>query len=206
MTETVPPTGVAPATGGPSPAPELPPIRACSLDAEMAVIGGILLRGDAIKVCLALPLVPEDFYKPAHEHLFKAMVTLTERGQPIDPVTLTDELRRTGREDTTGGLAYLSDLQACVPTAENIAHWATIVRDHAARRRIALLAAGVAEAALAGEETPLALRTRLLDAAEPRRATRRATPCAKGCGAAKHAGACAQGRGAGVPVSGRSSP
>ena len=88
-----------------------------SQEAEQAVLGGVLLRSDALAVCLAVPLAAEDFYLPKHGWFFGAMMALRGASKPIDPLTLQDELRCRGQEEASGGLAYLGDLLSRVPTA-----------------------------------------------------------------------------------------
>ena len=118
-----------------------------NLEAEQAVLGGVLLRASALNECIDLPLAPEDFFKPAHEGLYRAMVALADSGRPIDTVTLLAELRRAGRENSTGGLAYLSELQARVPTAENIGYWARLVAEASQMRSLILAVSQVQESA-----------------------------------------------------------
>lgn len=103
----------------------------------MSVLGGILLRADAIaQVKSSIQLEPEDFFLPAHQDVFRAMIALFERDQPIDPVTLEAELRRHDTLGRVGGLVYLAELQARTPTAENILHYARLVREAATLRQL----------------------------------------------------------------------
>jgi replicative DNA helicase len=76
------------------------------------------------------------FYKEAHRILFRAMVSLTERSDVIDPVTLREELVRRGDLDRAGGMEYLATLLDVVPTAANIEYHTRIVRDKAVLRRL----------------------------------------------------------------------
>lgn len=107
-----------------------------NLEAEMSVLGGVLLRSDAISHVLSLALEPEDFFLPAHQDVFRGMKALFERDQPIDPVTLEAELRRQDTLGRVGGLAYLGELQARTPTAENVQHYARLVREAATLRQL----------------------------------------------------------------------
>lgn len=107
-----------------------------NLEAEVSVLGSVLLRSDAMSQLLALPIESDDFFLPAHQDIFRGMTSLYERNQPIDPVTLEAELRRQDNLGRVGGLAYLGELQSRVPTAENVQHYANIVREAATLRQL----------------------------------------------------------------------
>jgi len=111
-------------------------------DAERAVLGGVLLRADALTQIT--DVAPEDFYVPAHQDVFRAMLALFESGRPIDLVTLEEELSRQQKLDRAGGVSYLAELQARVPTAENIGHYGRIVRDHSTLRQLIARASEIA--------------------------------------------------------------
>ena len=87
----------------------------------------------------------EDFYKPAHGHVFDAILTLHGQGEPADPVTVADELRRAGLLDAIGGPATLVSLQAGTPATSNAASYAKIVEEHALLRRLIAVAGEIAE-------------------------------------------------------------
>lgn len=119
-----------------------------SLEAEQSVLGGVLLdHAGAWPVALD----PGDFYRPAHRLIFENMRSLAERGQPIDVVTLLEDLRERGVVEKVGGAVYLAELAESTPAASNVAAYATIVRDHALRRRRISDAAALAEAAYGGD-------------------------------------------------------
>src|SRR6185503_9585429 len=99
-----------------------------SLEAEESVLGGILLDNDAIDRVVEL-LRPDDFYRGSHRKIFGAMLTLSERNEPVDLITLAEVLRARSELTDVGGTAYLSELAERVPTAANIVHYARIVRD-----------------------------------------------------------------------------
>jgi len=113
-----------------------------SIDAEKSILGGILLRNDAINQLERLE--PEDFYDPRHRAVFAGMRALDMRSRPIDSVTLEEELQRVGKLDAIGGLAYLSELALAVPTADNITHYAEIVADKRTARDLMLAASEIA--------------------------------------------------------------
>ncbi len=95
----------------------------------------MLLSSDATAAALEI-CTAEDFYKPAHGHIFGAVVALFERGEPVDAVTVTDELRRAGLIEEIGDPALLVSLQANTPSVANAVHYARIVEEHALLRRL----------------------------------------------------------------------
>ncbi|UCC84632.1 MAG: replicative DNA helicase [Gemmatimonadota bacterium] len=106
-----------------------------SPEAEISVLGGMLIDADA--VAKAVELVDDGmFYREANRRLYRGMRRLFERGEAIDPVTLTEELRTSGELDSVGGPAYLAELMEAVPTAANIEYHAKILRDRALLRRL----------------------------------------------------------------------
>ena len=113
-----------------------------NLDAEASILGGILLRND---VLLHLEnLGAEDFYDPRHRAVFEAMRVLEATAKPIDVVTVEAELQKAGKFDAIGGMAFLSDLAMRVPTPDNVAHYAEIVSDKHAARRLMLASSEIA--------------------------------------------------------------
>ena len=106
-----------------------------NLDAEVSVIGSMLLSKDSIPEVNEI-IEAEDFYRGAHRTLYEAVCDLYDRGEPVDPVTLGDELDRRGRLESVGGVVAISDLLGRVPTAANAAYYARIVADQALRRRL----------------------------------------------------------------------
>jgi replicative DNA helicase len=106
-----------------------------NLDAERSVLGGILLDNSAMHKVSEL-LRAEQFYREAHRTIFQAMFALHERGEPVDLVTLTEELQRKGALQEVGGAAYLAALADQVPTAANIGYYAKIVRDKSVLRQV----------------------------------------------------------------------
>ncbi|MFH9413992.1 DnaB-like helicase N-terminal domain-containing protein [Streptomyces rochei] len=103
--------------------------------AERAVLGGMLLSRDVIPDVVDI-LEGHEFYRPIHETIYLALVSLATRGEPVDPITLTDELRRTGDLNRVGGPAYLHELPGAAPTAANAPHYAEKVRDAYVRREV----------------------------------------------------------------------
>lgn len=108
--------------------------------AEIAVLGSILIDRDSI-VNVVDFLRPEQFYVPAHGIIFGAMMTLFERHEPVDLVTLTTELKKTKSYTQIGGAKYLSSLLDGIPTAANIEHYGRAVQDCFTKRQ--LISAGI---------------------------------------------------------------
>jgi replicative DNA helicase len=103
--------------------------------AEQSVLGGMLLSKDAIADVVETLRGP-DFYRPAHEIIFDAVLDLYGRGEPADAVTVADELTRRGSLPRVGGTAYLHQLISSVPTAANAGYYAQIVAERAVLRRL----------------------------------------------------------------------
>jgi len=106
-----------------------------SVEAEMSILGGILLENEAINRVLDI-LVPEDFYRESHRKIVKAMIELNEHREPCDLITLTTVLKKRGELEEVGGGAYLATLVDFVPTAANIAYYARIVKEKAIARNL----------------------------------------------------------------------
>ncbi len=105
------------------------------LDAERSVLGAILVDSSAIHL-VAEVLRAEYFYRHEHQLIYDAMLVLFEKQQPIDVVTLKNELQHQGNLKAVGGTAYLSDLINAVPTSAYIEHYARIVKDHYVKRKL----------------------------------------------------------------------
>ena len=96
-----------------------------SLDAEKSVLGAILIHNDAFNHAAEL-LDSQDFFRDAHRRIFDRMVTLSERGDAIDFITLKEELARTGDLDEVGGPSYIAALADGVPRSANVEYYARI--------------------------------------------------------------------------------
>jgi replicative DNA helicase len=105
------------------------------LEAEQSVLGAMLLSQDAIRT--AIPICKEeDFYREVHRKLYRCIVALDDRKEPVDIITLTNELKRTNDLETVGGASGLTALIDRVPTAANVEYYAQIVREKSAARRL----------------------------------------------------------------------
>jgi replicative DNA helicase len=146
-------------------APETPRERPVPWDqeAEQAVLGAMLLDGDAALKAAEL-LDDTLFYRDGHRRLFRAMIGLAEKGDVIDPVTLRDELQRRGDLEAAGGIEYVAVLLDVVPTAANVEYHAKIVKDKALLRRLIEVGTGIVQTAYEGRHDI----GQLLDLAEQR--------------------------------------
>jgi replicative DNA helicase len=106
-----------------------------SLEAEQAVLGALILEGEAITKAIEI-LSPEDFYREAHKKIYQSMLELFDKNESIDLITITEHLRDKGELDNIGGLSYLSHLATIVPTAANIRYHAKLVREKALLRAV----------------------------------------------------------------------
>ena len=118
-----------------------------NLDAEESLLGALLLSRDVVGTVAELGVQVDHFYKPAHQHVFAAMRGLMASGQPVDVVTVADELRRNGLLDEVGGAALLVDLQNATPAVSNATRYAKIVMDTALLRRLIAVAGEITELA-----------------------------------------------------------
>lgn len=106
-----------------------------NLDAEMAVLGSMLLDEDALSVAIE-SLDKDSFYKDAHRKIFAAISDLYNANKAVDLITLTDELKRGGLLDEVGGPSFLTALANSVPTAANISHYVSIVKEKSILRTL----------------------------------------------------------------------
>lgn len=132
-------------------------------EAEQAVLGAILIE-PSVLVSVNERLRAEDFYRQGHQRLFQVMNDLTEKGEPVDLVTLTSELQNRKALDEVGGVPYLTELAEAVPTAANVEYYAKIVEEKSLLRRLIHTATQIAMSSYAsGEEV-----TEIVDEAEKR--------------------------------------
>jgi replicative DNA helicase len=115
-----------------------------SVEAEQSVLGGLMISQDAWDG-VAEVLAPEDFYRPDHRLIFRQIRNLAEALQPVDVVTLADQLQLSGELDAAGGHAYLAELAQNTPSASNIRAYAEVVSERSALRRLIEAAQDIAE-------------------------------------------------------------
>src|SRR3954453_21767960 len=106
-----------------------------NLEAERSVLGAILIHNDAFNSAAEV-LTPRDFFRDAHRRIFEKMISLSERRNAIDFVTLKEELSRAGELDEVGGPAYIASLVDGVPRATNVEYYARIVKEKATLRNL----------------------------------------------------------------------
>ena len=106
-----------------------------AIEAEQSVLGAMMLSKDAIADVVEV-LRPGDFYRPAHQTVYDAILDLYARGEPADAVTVSAELTRNGQLMRAGGAPYLHTLISLVPTAANAGYYAAIVAERAILRRL----------------------------------------------------------------------
>ncbi|MGI8983812.1 MAG: replicative DNA helicase [Acidimicrobiales bacterium] len=133
--------------GGPgrqqgAPGSRVPPHN---LQAEESLLGAMLLSRDAIVAAVEVQLSADDFYKPAHGHIFDAVTSLYGQGDPADPVTVAEALSRAGVLEGIGGPAILISLQAGTPSIGNAGRYARIIEEHSLLRRLIRVAGDIAE-------------------------------------------------------------
>jgi replicative DNA helicase len=104
-------------------------------EAEQAVLGALLIDEDAISVAIQY-LRSEDFYTTAHKRIYEAILGLFNKGLKADIITVTGELRQTGKLDEAGGPDYVASMTSIVPTAANIEYYAQTVQDYSLRRAL----------------------------------------------------------------------
>ena len=105
------------------------------LEAEQSVLGAILLDNEAVHRAIEA-VQAEDFYREAHRHIYNAIISLYQRNEPADIITLTSELKKHDALDQVGGASYLSALIDSVPTAANIVSYCRIIREKSILRRL----------------------------------------------------------------------
>ena len=120
------------------------------LAAEQCVLGGMLMSKDAISDVMEV-IRPADHYRPAHQLVHEAILELYGRGEPTDPVTVSDLLAKRGELARVGGGAYLHTLIASVPTAANAGYYARIVRERAILRRLVEVGTRIVQLGYAGD-------------------------------------------------------
>lgn len=114
-----------------------------NIEAEQAVLGAIFLEPSSLTLASEI-LIPEDFYRTSHQKIFDAMLNLSDKGEPVDLVTVTSELADVKILDEIGGVSYLSELAGSVPTASNIEYYAKIIEEKSILRRLIRTATTIA--------------------------------------------------------------
>lgn len=129
------------------PAAPAEPVLPHSIEAEQSVLGGLML--DAANFDGVAEVVSDgDFYKAGHRQVFAVMMALLESEQPIDVITVAEELNRRGELDAVGGLSYLTEMASNVAGSANLAAYAQIVRERSTLRQLISAATDIAKSSL----------------------------------------------------------
>jgi replicative DNA helicase len=119
---------------------KLPPHN---IEAEQAVLGSMMIDRETVYSVLEI-LQPDDFYKEANQIIFKALLSLEQKREPIDMITVTEELRQLGSLERVGGVGYIAFVANAVPTAANARHYAEIVKEKSILRKLIRTATTIA--------------------------------------------------------------
>ena len=114
------------------------------MEAEQAVLGAIFLEPSSLTLASEM-LIPEDFYRGAHQRFLMLMLKLNDKGKAVDLITVTEELAATKLLEDVGGISYLSEIAGSVPTAANIEYYAKIVEEKSLLRRLIRTATSIAQ-------------------------------------------------------------
>jgi replicative DNA helicase len=124
-----------------------------AIETERSILGSLLLNSATVHQVLEI-LRRDDFYLDSHRRIFDKIVGLYEKGRPIDPVTLREELARSGELEQVGGTSYLASLMDGLPQPQNIEHYARIVRDKALLRKLIYASNQIIHSCFDEEEEP----------------------------------------------------
>lgn len=113
-----------------------------SVEAEKTALGGILLNNKNLNVVLSI-ISPEDFYKDSNRKIIEKIISLVDKGKPVDVVTLSEELQKEGNLDEVGGASYVSSLMDGVPKSLNIEFYAQIIKEKSLLRQLILSSAKI---------------------------------------------------------------
>jgi replicative DNA helicase len=122
-----------------------------SADAERAILGSIILDNSLVNQAIEL-MRADDFYVRAHYHVFRAMISMSERGAEINPILLGEELRREGVLEQVGGISFISELTYGLPHFTNVAAYAKVVREKSLMRQLVKVANKITSEALEEED------------------------------------------------------
>ncbi|MFV0476297.1 MAG: replicative DNA helicase [Parahaliea sp.] len=122
-----------------------------SIEAEQAVLGGLLLSSGESWDAVAESITASDFYRPDHRQIYRQIARLAENSEPVDVITVADKLTAAGELDGCGGIAYLAELASSTPSASNIRAYAQVVGERAALRKLIEAAQSIAESGFSPE-------------------------------------------------------
>ncbi len=128
-------------------------IQPQDLESEQSLLGAMMLSQDAIALTIG-KINANHFYKSAHSAIFSAIVSLFQKGEPIDLITVTNELKKENKLNEVGGRSYLVELTDVVPTAANAEYYANIVFEKALLRQLIKTGSGIIKEAYDGSNEP----------------------------------------------------
>jgi len=128
-------------------------------EAERTVLGAVLVDNQAFNSAAEL-LHRDDFYREAHRRIFEAMAALAEKSQPIDTITLADELQRAQSLESVGGAAYLASLVDGLPRITNVEQWSRIIKEKAVLRNLIHAGSRIVQSCYEGEDEAAAILDR----------------------------------------------
>src|SRR3972149_6483593 len=120
------------------PEPKIPPR---DLEAEKSLLGALLIDKDAIIKVVEF-LRPDHFYRDAHGDIYEAVLSLYEKGEPADLVTVSSALKKSKKLEGVGGDSYLAELTDAVPTSSHVEHYGKLVHDSAVKRELIAVSSG----------------------------------------------------------------
>ncbi len=123
-----------------------------SSESERVILGAILLDNQLISQAIE-QIAPDDFYSPLHRRVFRAMLTLFERGERIDPILIGEEFKRDGAIDAIGGISTITNLTYGLPHFSNILDYTKVVKDKSITRNLIKVCNQITSEALAEEDT-----------------------------------------------------
>ncbi len=121
------------------------------LEAEKSVLGALLIDKDSIVKVVEF-LKPQHFYKPSHESIFEAILTLYERKEPADLITVPNQLKKMKELDNVGGVSYLTELVNSVPTSANVESYANLIKNDFIKRSLMSAASEIGELVFEDDE------------------------------------------------------
>lgn len=144
------------------------------IEAEQAVLGAIFLDAEALVEAMA-QIEPQDFYRRAHQIIFRSMIALNDRNENIDIITLKSQIESENTLEDVGGISYLTELSQVTPTASGVAHYAKIVKDKSTLRELIQAATKIVKEGYSQEgsveEIVEAAEKRILNVSEKRNST-----------------------------------
>jgi replicative DNA helicase len=122
-----------------------------SLEAEKTVLGGILVRNENLNTVLSI-ISPEDFYKDANRKIINRIISLVDKGRPVDVISLSEELGKVDSLDEVGGAAYLASLMDGIPKSLNVEYYAQIIKEKSLLRKLIISSAKIISASYEQKE------------------------------------------------------